>query len=382
VFKWFLIPFVTLSCLECVGQTTDLDVAFGIVKNAVAKKKVPGAIGVVSQHGRILREEAHGHSDLLLKRSMTPRTLCWIASITKPVTAAAAMKLVEDSQLALDDPVEKYLPDFKNQKGSDGKHYPITIRQLMSHSAGIQSNPPLRPAFFFEAEWYTRDIGEIAQAVAKTPLLFEPGSRVKYSNAAPYVLARIIELQSGMRYDRFVQTQILDPLEMGDTYFAPPRLVMDRLAEVVRREDGSEDSTFFRFDPKWRLNMAMPDGGLFATPADVVKFTQMFVRNDGRVLSKQSVRTMLTEQAPGWGLGWALTPDGSFFHTGSSGTLTWGDPRTGVAGAIFCQIQDYKTKAHESLKLREQFRKEVDTALRAGATPDSGGGVRHVPRRR
>ena len=121
--RCLLIPIAVLSCLECFGQTTDLDVAFGIIKNAVDnKKKVPGAIGLVSQDGRILREEAHGHSDLLHQRSMTPRTLCWIASITKPVTAAAAMKLVEDGRLALDDPVEKHLPNFKDQKGRDGKH--------------------------------------------------------------------------------------------------------------------------------------------------------------------------------------------------------------------------------------------------------------------
>ena len=97
----------------------------------------------------------------------------------------------------------------------------------------------------------------------------------------------------------------------------------------------------------------------------MVKFTQMFVRNDGKVLSQESVKTMLTEQAPGWGLGWALNKDGSFYHTGSSGTLTWGDPRTGVVGALFCQIQDYKTKAHESLKLRERFREAVDAAIAA-----------------
>ena len=93
--RCLLIPIAVLSCLECVGQTTDLDVAFGIIKNAVDnKKKVPGAIGLVSQDGQILREEARGHSDLLHQRSMTPRTLCWIASITKPVTAAVSARAV------------------------------------------------------------------------------------------------------------------------------------------------------------------------------------------------------------------------------------------------------------------------------------------------
>ncbi len=361
--KWLLIATLALSCIRCVQPTAHLDPAFDLIHSAVAEKKVPGAIGIVAQHGRVLREEAHGHSDVQHLQPMTTRTLCWIASITKPVTAAAAMKLVEDGKLSLDDPVDKYLPRFKDQLAPDGKHYPVTIRQLMSHSSGIQPSPPLRPSFFFEADWYARDIDEIARAIAETPLQFKPGSRVRYSNAAPYVLARIIELRSGMRYDRFVRTQILNPLNMHDTFFAPPRSEAGRMAEVLRREDGRPDSTFFRFDPTWRINMAMPDGGLFSTPADVVKFTQMFVRNDGRVLSKASVQTMLTEQSPGWGLGWALNEDGSFYHTGSSGTLTWGDPQTGVAGALFCQIQDYKTKAHESLKLRHGFRDAVNAVV-------------------
>lgn len=365
MFRLFLVLMLALSCIRCSQPATHLDPAFEVVRIAVAEGKVPGAVGVISQQGRVLREEAYGHSDAMLQQPMTPRTLCWIASLTKPITAAAAMKLVEDGRLSLDDSVEKYLPQFKDQKGPDGEHHVVTIRQLMSHSSGIQSNPPLRPSLFFEADWYARNIDEVAVAVAGTKLLFKPGSRVRYSNAAPYVLARIIELRSGMRYDRFVQTRILYPLKMRDTYYALPTSVADRMAEVLRREDGRDDSTFFRFDPTWntKMNMAMPDGGLFSTPADVVKFTQMFVLNDGRVLSKASVRTMLTEQAPGWGLGWALKKDGTFYHTGSSGTLTWGDPKAGVAGALFCQIQDYKTKAHESSKLRKRFREVADAAV-------------------
>ncbi len=341
-------------------QASSLDASFAVIAAAVEEGKVPGAVGLVSQNGRVLRAQAYGHADAALKKPMSTQTLCWIASLTKPITAAAAMKLVEEEKLNLDDTVDTHLPEFAHQKALDGKHYPITIRHLMSHSSGIVSNPPLRPPFFFEADWYRREIREISNAIAKSPLLFKPGSNVKYSNAAPYVLAHIIALRSGMPYHQYVQLTLLDPLDMRDTYFAIPAAVADRMAEVVRREDGKPDSIFFRYDPEWQMTMAMPDGGLFSTPADIVKFTQLFVQNDGRVLSKESVSTMLTEQAPGWGLGWALDENGSFHHTGSSGTLTWGDPRSGVAGALFCQIQDYKTKANESLKLREAFRKSVD----------------------
>src|SRR4051794_39850858 len=94
---------------------SSLDEAFGIVRDAVAKENVPGAIALVAQHGKIIREEAFGLCDVESQRPMTPATLCWIASITKPVTVAAAMKLVESGKLSLDDAVEDYLPEFKEQ---------------------------------------------------------------------------------------------------------------------------------------------------------------------------------------------------------------------------------------------------------------------------
>src|SRR5206468_1576190 len=93
-----------------------LDPAFRLVQDAVANENIPGAIALVAQHGKIIREEAFGLSDVEDKRPMTPTTLCWIASITKPVTVAAATKLVESGQLSLDDPVEKWLPEFAEQK--------------------------------------------------------------------------------------------------------------------------------------------------------------------------------------------------------------------------------------------------------------------------
>src|SRR5438477_3444002 len=99
-----------------------LDGAFWLVQEAVEKDNIPGAIALVAQHGKIIREEAFGLSDVEHTTPMTPRTLCWIASITKPVTVAAAMKLVESGQLGLDDPVEKFLPEFREQKDREGRH--------------------------------------------------------------------------------------------------------------------------------------------------------------------------------------------------------------------------------------------------------------------
>lgn len=323
------------------GSTTrQLNKTFNVVKQSVADRNVPGAIAVIARNGKLVRQEAFGLFDIENKKPMQTDTICWLASITKPITVAAAMKLVDDGKISLDDTVESFFPEFKEQIAEDGKHYPITIRQLMSHSSGIQPSPPSRPRNFFSQVWFGREIKEILPLIAKTKLEFEPGTSFHYSNAAPYVLARIIELQSGKPFHKHVQEAILNPLGMDETYFILPKSKADRYALVYRRSRGVED-VFFRFDSNWEITMTMPDGGLFAPPSDVAKFVQMFLDNDGSVLSPASVNAMLTEQAPGWGLGWELGGDGLFKHTGSAGTLAWGDPKTGLVGLLFFQIQDF-----------------------------------------
>jgi len=255
------------------------------------------------------------------------------------VTAAAAMKLVESGKLSLDDAVEDYLPEFKDQKGAEGRHHKITIRHLMSHTSGIQPNPPSRPPFFFEAEWMSRKIAEIPPLIAQTTLEFPPGSKVHYSNAAPYVLGRIIELRSGQAFHEFVQQAVFKPAGMNDTYFIVPPAEASRAA-VVYRDTQDSRVTFCRYDPAWNVTMTMPDGGLFSYPREIAKFVQLFLDDDGKVFSHDTVRSMLTRQAPGWGLGWALDDDGLFHHEGSSGTSAWADPKTGVVGVLFCQVQN------------------------------------------
>lgn len=189
------------------------------------------------------------------------------------------MKLVEAGQLGLDEPVEKYLPEFKEMQDKEGRHQVVTIRQLMSHTSGIQPNPPTRPDLFFEPVWLGRTIADVVPAIAKTPLQFEPGT--------------------------------------------------------------------------------LPDGGLFSSPREIQKFLQVFLTNDAQVLSHESVKAMLTQQAPGWGLGWSLDADGLFHHSGSSGTSAWADPKTGVIGVLFFQLQN----AEKIAPLQSRFRRAVRGAL-------------------
>jgi len=341
-----------------------LDPAFRIVQEAVANENIPGAIALVAQHGKIIREEAFGVSEVENKRPMTPTTLCWIASITKPVTVAAAMKLVESGKLSLDDPVEKFLPEFSEQKNREGRHYEVRLRHLMSHTSGIQPNPPTRPSLFFEAGWMGRRIGEIPPLIARTTLEFPPGSQVHYSNAAPYVLGRIIELRSGRPFGEFVQRMMFDPAGMKDTFFVVPPSEAGRVAVVYRDSRGKnnreERTEFCRWEPTWKATMTMPDGGLFSYPREIAKFLQIFLDGGGSVLSRETVGAMRTRQAPGWGLGWALEEDGLFHHFGSSGTSAWADPQSGVVGVLFFQLQNQ----NKIDPIQARFREAVRGALR------------------
>jgi CubicO group peptidase (beta-lactamase class C family) len=333
------------------------DAAFRLVDDAVKHDDIPGAIALVAHRGRILREEAFGVSDVENMIPMTPRTLCWIASITKPVTVAAAMKLVEQGQISLDDPVEKFLPEFAAQEDRAGQHRAVTIRQLMNHTSGIQPNPPSRPSLFFEEHWMARKISDIAPLIAQTTLEFEPGSQVKYSNAAPYVLGRIIELKSGKPFHEFVQQSIFSPAGMNDSHFIVPTAESSRVA-VVYRDARGERTPFCRYDPGWKVTMTMPDGGLFSYPREIMKFLQLFLDDDGSVFSQDTVRAMRSSQAAGWGLGWSLEDDGLFHHFGSSGTSAWADPRTGLIGILFFQVQNpQKTDA-----LQSRFRSTIREA--------------------
>src|SRR5438093_9035801 len=116
-----------------VAASDSLDSAFRLIREAVEKNEVPGAVALVARDGTILRHEAYGLRDIENQLPFRTNTLCWIASITKPVTVSAAMTLVDAGKLALDDPVEKYLPEFGEQTDTNDTHHTFTVRQLMSH---------------------------------------------------------------------------------------------------------------------------------------------------------------------------------------------------------------------------------------------------------
>src|SRR5438034_319492 len=367
------------------GNRADpLDPAFRLVSEAVEKDEVPGAVALVARGGTIIRHEAYGLRDIEHQLPFTTNTLCWIASITKPVTVAAAMTLVDAKKLSLDDLVENYLPEFREQKDTNGLHHAFTIRHLMSHTSGLVPNPPTRRSGWpivgpLDDFWLQQKLPEIAQIIARSQLRFKPGSKFEYSNSALFVLGRIIEVVSGKPYAAYVREKILEPLGMVDTHYAPPPTEAKRVATIYARRDGKRE-TIFRFNPAVKIVNTAPDGGLFSYPAQLVPFLQMFLDNDGpspakavdgapsvraaahegvRVLSRRAVADMLTPQPHGWGLGWSLQ-DGLFLHEGSSGTLAWADPKSGVIGILFLQ---YRDRNESDVRLRKEFRESVQKAF-------------------
>lgn len=370
-FRFALTTFALSIVGSACAASDPLDPAFHLIREAVEKDDVPGGVALVARGGTILRHEAFGLRDIENQLPFTTNTLCWIASITKPVTASAAMTLVDAGKLKLDDLVEKYLPEFRGQTDTNGVHHAFTIRQLMSHTSGLVPNPPTRRSGWpiggpLDDFWLQQNLPEIVQTIARSQLRFRPGSKFEYSNSAFFVLGRVIEVVSGKPYAVYVKEKILVPLGMSDTHYAPPVAEAKRVAVIYARRDGKRE-TIFRFNPAVKIVNAAPDGGLFSYPAQFVPFLQMFLDNDGRVLSRPAVAEMLKEQPQGWGLGWSL-PEGLFLHEGSSGTVAWADPKTRVIGVLFLQYRD-QNKSDE--RLRKAFREAVRDAFAEPEKPEA-----------
>lgn len=230
----FVLPLLLSVSVSVSAQS--LETAFQIVEHAVADGSIPGAAVLIMQHGKVIEQRTFGDCEIDPTRPFEEDTICWIASLTKPITATAAMKLVELGKLQLDTPIENYLPQFSKLATNDGTPHSITIRQLMSHTSGIPASVPLREPYFFTQRWFDRTLTEVVDAISQRSLDFAPGSQVNYSNAAPYVLGRIIEVNSGKAFGEFLQSEIFDPLQMDDTGFSVAADATNRTAVIYRRE--------------------------------------------------------------------------------------------------------------------------------------------------
>ncbi len=235
---------------------------------------------------KVLDLEAIGYADIAAKRPMRTDSLFWIASMTKPMTATALMMLVDEGKVKVDDPVEKYLPEFKGQMvvaEQDQDHvllrnpsHPITVKEVLSHTSGL----PFMSRVEGKIERFP--LREAAIVYALTPLNSEPGSKYLYSNAGINIAGRIIEVVSGMPYEEFMEKRLFGPLGMKDTTFWPSEEQLQRLAKSYKPnadKTGLEETpiTSLTYPLVDRKRNPCPAGGLFSTATDLSTFCRMIL---------------------------------------------------------------------------------------------------------
>lgn len=313
--------------------------SFDVLKPFVDKHELAGAVALVADKNKVLSVESVGFADIAAGKVMKQDNIFWIASQTKPMTAVAVMMLVDDGKISLDDPIEKYLPEFRGQMvvaEKDNEHivlrkpkHPITVRETLNHTSGL----PFKSAI----EEPTLDGLSLSSAVrsyAMTPLLSEPGTVYRYSNAGINTAARLIEVVGKVKYEDFMQQKLFDPLGMKDTTFWPNDAQSLRVAKSYRPDASKTNLTEF---PISQLiypltdrghRFPMPAGGLFSTAIDTSLFCRMLLNNgelDGkRYLSENAIRELSKRQTPpaikeSYGLGFSVSPD-SYGHGGAQAT--------------------------------------------------------------
>lgn len=357
----------SISVLGEVGRIADVARA---MEEMVEKREIAGAVTVVARPDRILHLESTGLADVAARRPMTPTTLFWIASMTKPVTGVAILMLQDEGKLKVTDPVAKYLPEFSGLKTPSGKPAALTIVQILAHTSGLgeASGPGAQSA---------KTLADLVPLWISAPMQFEPGERWRYCQSGINAAARIVEVVSGMSFDEFLRKRLFEPLKMKDTTFYPTHEQRRRLVTAYARnkDTGQLDPVPPRpeFGPRDRPPQG--NGGLYSTAQDYIRFCQMLLGGgvfDGRrYLSESAIREFTTpktgelptgffqNEAHGnrgrnyaWGLGACLLLQphegvaeslsaGSYGHGGAWGTQAWIDPVKGVAYLLMVQRSNF-----------------------------------------
>lgn len=361
------------------------------MEEMVAKAEVTGAVTVVVTKDKVLHVESSGLADVAAKRPMTPDTLFWIASMTKPITGTAILMLQDEGRLKVSDPVAKYLPEFAKLKTPSGKPANLTITQILTHTSGLgeAGGPALKDA---------KTLADLVPLWLAAPMQFEPGEKWRYCQSGINAAARIVEVVSGLSFDAFLQQRLFDPLGMKDTTFYPTDAQRTRLvtAYAKNKDTGMLEAVPSReFYEGTRNRPPHGNGGLYSTPRDYARFAQMLLAGgtlDGhRYLSADAVKFLSTPQTGdlptgffqndtfgqhgkkyGWGLGTSIlrTPHegvaamlspGTFGHGGAWGTQAWIDPVRGVAYVLMVQRANFPNS--DASDVRRAFQEAAAKAL-------------------
>ncbi|MGD8443977.1 MAG: DUF1343 domain-containing protein [Desulfobacterales bacterium] len=342
-----------------------------LVEEAIRQQRLPGAVILVGQYDRILYRKAFGHRSLVPDpESMTIDTVFDLASLTKVVaTTTSIMQLVDSGRISLEDPVTRYIPEFKRH-GKSG----ITVQHLLTHMSGLR--PGINPARPWHG--YRDAIEQITDDVPRTP----PGENIVYSDVNFILLGEIVRRVSGMSLDQFAHEHLFEPLGMQDTMYHPPEKIRARIAPTERcwkgaRPCGGPDGTMLRglvHDPSARRMGGSPGhAGLFSTVDDLSIFCRMLL-GDGlfgqtRLLSPATILAMISPSTPldkGHlrALGWSLDTtchDGNkkpsplpIDHSGFTGTKLWLHPATGLY-VVFLSNRLHPSGKGDVFDLREHI---------------------------
>ena len=383
-----------------------------VLRQKSEAKEIPGVVAIAATGKDVIYEGAFGKRDLSKSDPMTADSVFWIASMTKAVTSAGAMQLVEQGKLSLDEPIGKLLPDLAAPQvleGVDAKgepkvrpgQTPLTLRPLMTHTAGFCYDLWNADMGKYMEKTGTPGIISCLNAALKTPLANEPGTRWEYGINIDFV-GKAVEAASGKKLDAYLRDNMFAPLGMSDTGFKISDNMRKRLVGMhARGEDGTLAAIPFELEQNPEFHMG--GGGLYSTAADYLKFCQMILNkgkgNGNQLLKAETVAAMgqnqmgdinvvkMTTAAPPytndvdlypdqvkkWGLSFlintAKTPEGrsagSLAWAGLANTYYWIDPSRDVCGVILTQLLPFADK--HSLEAFAGFEKGIYAGLDAGS---------------
>ena len=350
------------------------------LNEGVRNNELPGAVVLIVRNGRVVMFDSYGFRDKDAKLPMTNDTIFRIASMTKPIVTVAAMILMEEGKLTLQDPVSRFIPAFAEtkvavpKKKDDGtveyvqepQARRMTVQDLMRHTSGLTygavgSNQIKQSYIDMKVADRNQTNAEMADKLGKLSLLYQPGTTWEYSMSTD-VLGRVVEVASGMALDKFIEERITKPLKMGDTAF---EVTADKKARGARpMKEGPKNELPAIPDVSEKFTWRSGGGGMVSTAADYARFLQMFANGgqlDGvRLISRKSIDLMTADALPpdvkmgadmwrfealepsarmgqGFGLGFAIRTDvgrnplpgtpGDYYWGGAYGTYFWHDPK-------------------------------------------------------
>ncbi|HEY0655932.1 MAG TPA: serine hydrolase domain-containing protein [Chryseosolibacter sp.] len=389
---------------EDVGfSTSRLNKIDNMLDEYVKNQQIPGAVVYIVRDGKVAYHKAFGYSDVEKKTALKKDDIFRIASQSKAITSLAVMMLWEEGKFLLDEPVSKYIPEFKSPKvlktfnAADSSYTTepakseITIRQLLTHSSGIDYAAIGSTEFksiYAKAKIPSgigndKDIlGDKMKALGQLPIKHNPGDRWTYGLNHD-VLGYLVEVWSKMTFDQFLRTRIFEPLGMKDTYFYLPKekharvvsLHQDKEGKVVVMKAGAFDAANPEY-PKLNGTYFSGGAGLSSTVEDYAKFLQLFLNkgeyNGVRLLSRKTVELIMTDQLPTldseYGLAFGLETSkndhqsvysvGTFSWGGAFNTHYWADPKERLIGLIYTNIF-----ATQQWQIGERFRTLTYSAI-------------------